>query len=111
MARHGLSVDRQKRLRFRQVPIRGIPEARYPLDWEKVQIKGKIDDDKLTIESQCTFTKCDIPGSLTIDQIRSAEDCMEDSEDNGDLGKSVTTLKLDNNNLLKGTITSKGTWD
>jgi hypothetical protein len=35
---------------------------------------------------------------------------MEDSEDNGDLGKSVTTLKLDNNNQLKGKIKSKGTW-
>jgi hypothetical protein len=89
----------------------GITEdAVYPLDCDRVQIKGKLNDDKMTIESQCTLTKCEVPGDLTLDQIRSAEDCMEDSEDNGDLGKSVTTLKLDNNNLLKGKIKSKGMW-
>jgi hypothetical protein len=41
----------------------------YPLICDRMQIKGKLNDDKLTIESQCTLTKCEIPGSLTIDQI------------------------------------------
>jgi hypothetical protein len=87
-----------------------IEDTVYPLDCERVQIKGKLNDVYDTIESQCTLTKCEIPGGLTIDQLRSATECMEGSEENGDLRKSVTTLKLDNNNMLKGKVKSKGSW-
>jgi hypothetical protein len=82
----------------------------FPLTCKKVQIKGKSNDDRLTIESKCTLTKCELPGGLELGQIQSAEDCIEESEDNGDIGKSVSTLKLDNNGLLKGRIWSKGIW-
>jgi hypothetical protein len=78
---------------------------------DKVQIKGKSNDDKETIESKCTLNKCAIPGELTLNQIAAIVDCVDDSEDSGLLGKKVQTLKLDKNNLLKGNIWSKGTWE
>jgi hypothetical protein len=87
-----------------------IEDTTLDLDCDKVQIKGKANDDKLTAESQCTLSKCVVPGELTIDQVRSAEICIDDSEENGTIGKNVTTLKLDNNNMLKGKIKSKGDW-
>ena len=88
-----------------------VEETEFELDCQKVQIKGKSNDDTQAIESKCTLTKCQIPGGLTLDQIASAEQCIDDAEDAEDIGKKVTTLKLDNNNLLKGNIWSKGTWD
>jgi hypothetical protein len=88
-----------------------VEETEFELDCKKVQIKGKANDDKLTAESKCTLTKCNIPGGLTLDQIASAEACIDAAEDAGDIGKKVSTLKLDNQNLLKGNIWSKGTWD
>jgi hypothetical protein len=81
------------------------------LECKKVQIKGKSNDDKFTAESKCTLTKCEIPGGLTVDQIGLIEDCVDDAEESGDIGKKVSTLKLDNQNLLKGNIWSKGMWD
>jgi len=81
------------------------------LECKKVQIKGKANDDKLTAESKCTLTKCEIPGGLTVEQIGLIEDCIDDAEESGDIGKKVSTLKLDNQNLLKGNIWSKGIWD
>jgi hypothetical protein len=82
-----------------------------PLLCKKVQIKGKSNDDKETIESKCTLTKCDLPGGLTLDDLAAIGNCIDDSEDAGLLGKKVQTLKLDNNNQLKGNIWSKGTWE
>jgi hypothetical protein len=81
------------------------------LECKKVQIKGKANDDKFTAESKCTLTKCEIPGGLTVEQIGLIEDCIDDAEDSGNIGKKVSTLKLDNQNLLKGNIWSKGMWD
>ena len=81
------------------------------LDCQKVQIKGKSNDDKQTIESKCTLTKCELPQGITLGQIESAADCIEESEDSGAIGKKVSTLKLDGNNLLKGNIWSKGIWE
>ncbi|MBW2578051.1 MAG: hypothetical protein JRE38_08290 [Deltaproteobacteria bacterium] len=88
-----------------------VEEQEFELNCKKVQIKGKSNDDKETVESKCTLTKCEIPGGLTLDQIASAEQCIEDAEDAENIGKKVSTLKLDNQNLLKGNIWSKGVWD
>jgi len=81
-----------------------------PLLCDRVQIKGKSNDDKETIESKCTLKKCDLPLGLTLADLTAIGNCIEDSEDAGLLGKKVQTLKLDNNNQLKGNIWSKGTW-
>ena len=88
-----------------------VEETEFELNCEKVQLKGKSNDDTQAIESKCMLKKCAIPGGLTLDQIASAQQCIENAEDSEDIGKKVTTLKLDNNNLLKGNIWSKGTWD
>jgi len=82
----------------------------FPLDCEKVQLKGKSNDRNEKIESECKLTKCELPTSLSEDQYRSAEACIDDAEATGDLGKKVTTLKRDNNGLLGGKIKSKGVW-
>jgi len=87
-----------------------VVEDEFELDCKKVQIKGKANDDKLTAESKCTLTKCELPGGITLDMIASAEQCIEDAEDAENIGKKVSTLKLDNQNLLKGNIWSKGSW-
>jgi len=82
----------------------------FPLDCEKVQLKAKSNDRNEKIESECKLTKCELPTSLSEDQFRSAEACIDDAEATGDIGKRVTTLKRDNNNLLGGKIKSKGVW-
>jgi hypothetical protein len=87
-----------------------VVDDKLELDCKKVQIKGKANDDKLTAESKCTLTKCELPGGITLDMIASAEQCIEDAEDAENIGKKVSTLKLDRNNELKGNIWSKGTW-
>ena len=88
-----------------------VEDTTFDLDCEKVQLKGKSNDKTDKIDAQCTLKKCVVPGGLLIDQVRSAEACIEDSEENGEIGKKVTTLKLDRNNLLGGKITSKGLRD
>jgi hypothetical protein len=82
----------------------------FPLDCERVQLKGKLKNRNEKIESECKLTKCELPTSLSEDQYRSAEACIDDAEATGDLGKKVTTLKRDKNNLLGGKIKSKGVW-
>lgn len=87
----------------------GLPvNLSFPLVCDRVQMKGKSNDSNDKIQAQCNLKKCDIPGDLTVAQLQSASACIEGSEDDGSLGKSVTTLQLDNNNQLKGKITSKG---
>jgi hypothetical protein len=90
----------------------GIDEggATIPLDCDRVQLKGKSNDRNDKIDSQCTLKSCDIPGALTVDQVRSAIACMDDSVDNGSLGKNVESLKL-KNDTIEGKITSKGLRD
>ena len=75
-----------------------------------MQLKSKSNDRSEKIESECKLTKCEFPTSLSEDQFRSAEACIDDAEATGDIGKKVTTLKRDNNNLLGGKIKSKGGW-
>jgi hypothetical protein len=82
----------------------------FDLDCKKVQLKGKSNDTTERIESKCTLTKCQIPGAFSPNQIASAQQCIEEQEDAGNIGKKVTSLKLDNNNLLKGKIWSRGVW-
>lgn len=93
--------------------IGGIDEmdTTFFLNCERVQATGKANDKKGTADAKCVFTKCDLPEELTVGQIASIEDCIEESEDDGSLGKRVSTMRLDNNNKLKGTVRSSGDWD
>jgi hypothetical protein len=86
-------------------------ESTWNLDCEQVRQSGKANDNKFTADAMCTLTKCDIPGGLTVDEIISMQDCIDEAEENGDIGKKVSTLKLDSNNQLKGKIKSAGDWD
>ncbi|MBW2716575.1 MAG: hypothetical protein JRD03_10885 [Deltaproteobacteria bacterium] len=93
--------------------IGGIDEdnTTFELTCDRVQMTGKANDDKFTAEARCTLSKCDIPGGLTVDQVIAMGDCIDDAEDSGNIGKGVSTLRLDNKNQLKGNIKSKGGWD
>jgi hypothetical protein len=85
-------------------------DTEFDLDCQKVQLKGKSNDNTERLESKCTLTKCQIPGALSRDQIASAMQCIEDQEDAGNIGRKVTKLSLDKNNLIKGRIWSRGVW-
>jgi hypothetical protein len=85
-----------------------FPGEAPPLTCERVSMKGKLHDFTKKIESRCIIKNCDIPDWLTVPQIESAIRCLDDSEDTGDLGKKVQTLKLDRNDQLGGRIWSKG---
>ena len=81
------------------------------LDCEKVQIKGKSNSDKFTIDAKCTMKKCKLPGSVSVAQIDAMIQCIDDEVENGDLGKKVGNLKKNTDNEITGKITSKGVWD
>ncbi|MBW2578380.1 MAG: hypothetical protein JRE38_09970 [Deltaproteobacteria bacterium] len=104
-------TDNNARAYMNVAELGGITvNTEFDLDCKKVQLKGKSNDNTDRIESKCTLTKCQIPGALSPDQIASAQQCIEEQEDAGNIGKKVTSLKLDNNNLLKGKIWSRGVW-
>jgi len=95
------------------VEMGGIVEnAQAKLVCDKVKMISFSNDDSDKIKSRCILVRCSIPSgttlSLTLDQIESALACIDDSEVDGSLGKSVSTLTLDNNDLLRGNITSQG---
>jgi hypothetical protein len=90
-----------------------IEDSTYYLSCDRVQVKGMANYKNDKIQTQCILKGCEIPASLTVGQIQSASDCADNAEKNGDLGKSVQTLKLNNKNLINGRIKSKGYpyWD
>jgi hypothetical protein len=48
---------------------------------------------------------------LTFGEFQSAAECIENAEDDGDIGKGVSTLRTDNNGQIRGNIRTKGVWD
>jgi hypothetical protein len=88
-----------------------VMDAVYDLECERVQITGRSNERMDRIESQCTLKGCMVPDELTLDQIRSAEVCIEQAEQIHNIGQNVTTLKLKANDLLAGKIRSKGVRD
>jgi hypothetical protein len=85
-------------------------DAEFLLSCEKVQVKGKSNDSTERAEVQCMLKGCEIPGALTINQIRSAIDCIDGSVASGDIGKKVQKLRVGNDNRIQGKIKSKGDW-
>ena len=90
----------------------GIAEnTQIPLSCERVEVKGRSNDGTERVEARCTLKGCDIPGELTVGQIQSAVDCIDAAVANGNLGKKVQNLKLNDDNEIGGRIRSKGVWD
>jgi len=86
-------------------------DTEYELDCDRVQLKGKSNDNNDKMDVQCRLKGCEIPGDLTVAQIQSAETCIDDAQDLDNIGKRVTNLRLNNKNLLRGKITSRGVRD
>jgi hypothetical protein len=86
-------------------------DTTFDLVCDRVQMTGKANDDKFTADAKCTLSKCDPPEGLTFGEFQSAAECIENAEDDGDIGKGVSTLRTDNNSQIRGNIRTKGVWD
>ncbi len=78
------------------------------LDCEKVQLKGKYNTKKETIDVKCTIKNCQLPQGLELGDVNDMIDCAEEAQDSGALGKRAGNLRL-RQDLLSGHIRSKGT--
>ena len=88
-----------------------VEDTEFGLDCERVQLKGKSNDNNDRMDVQCMLKGCQIPEGLTVGQLQSAETCIDDAQDLDNIGRRVTNLRLNNNNELGGKITSKGVRD